>query len=1158
MTPSEVRQMLVNGLRRSMVGPQSPEDAGWLGANVEEKNPFDPDFKPEGFPTGPWRDDEGREVMSRDPILIYVIGVMYPIVGVEDRGGLDEESLVDAALDEPAVEVPDEQRAMDGARPEADDIDVESAAGGSQESFQGPRSLAFSVRVGGDSRTIRIRLRAARYAPKPSHGQTWWVREQIDESVELLPGGEQPLNLAGGIVVTLGATARGEDSRGELVTVWARNDSSTAGGVRTSERALFQVVLSSEFNILEEVGSSRSDRQDSLSLLYRNHRRLAAGHGCDVKVTQHSGGYLVETDTLPVVEIPPMTPDVEDGDGVPYGVGMRDLAGIAEGERAKSDIERLIRDYEKWIDNVAAVEVGAELAEVAASHVAACRKFLADVKAGWALVNQDSDVRRCLALASRAMADQRRAFGMPMRRTEWDKNTSRFVVHPRADHPTNAPSWRPFQIAFILSSLVKVVESRVAEGDESDVDVIWMPTGGGKTEAYLGLAAFTILWARSRSATLDSSAKSRAPSMKVLMRYTYRLLTVQQVSRAASLVCALEIIRREHEGGSGHFGKDEISIGAWLGGSVTPNTRDEAVKQFNAIRTGGDDRRFLLRKCPWCGTEMGEPAGKQVAGYTAAPLPQGGSRVLAHCPDAECEFRRRRTMVGDTEVDRGLPFYEVDEDIYGRPPDFVIATIDKVAQLAYRPDAFRLFGLKNGKRTSEPPRLFIQDELHLISGPLGSVDGVFEIALEHLCAMDGGARPLVVASTATTRNVDEQVKKLYGRSGRLVPPPGIDIDDSFFSRRLKNGIGKTYVGVCSTGSLKGLEVQVATIATLGFHAGILGPDRQELGIDPWWTNIAYFSSRRSLGMLASMIDTSLHSRIARLRAMSGRRSGRQPGDVDRADRQFHQVRELTATSSENVNDVFAALERGLPDQGVVDLCLATSMVEVGLDVGRLGLMTVIGQPKSSSSYIQVTGRVGRSDRGPGLVVAVLKATNARDLSHYEGFRAWHERLYASVESASVTPFTVRALERSLPSFMAILLRAKCAATEAHKVRDSLHRWEEVSGVLFDRIGADETSRRNAQRVLGDLHRLVSAESAKEFVWDRWVGTSPSYLMYPPEETINDERRKLPVWRVLNSMRSVEADSMLQVRGGVAQEGSSAPRPVQDGNGHDRNSEDEVF
>jgi ATP-dependent helicase YprA (DUF1998 family) len=473
--------------------------------------------------------------------------------------------------------------------------------------------------------------------------------------------------------------------------------------------------------------------------------------------------------------------------------------------------------------------------------------------------------------------------------------------------------------------------------------------------------------------------------------------------------------------------------------------------------------------------------------------------------------------------------FEVDEDIYKSPPDFLVGTVDKFARLAWQPDSQSIFGLRRGERKDPPPSLMIQDELHLISGPLGSIDGVFESALEYLCEVDGGASPLIVAATATTRNVEEQLSNLYARQGRLVPPPGLTVDDSFFARRDTSDPGKIYVGVCATGYSTALSSQARVLAQLAYIGGLL----RRLGLDgdPWWSNVVFFSSRRALGQLNSYIDTSMKQLLHRIRLVTGVSTGDERDGKRRGRRHIGRIRQLTATSSDDVSKVLADLSHPIASGKAIDLCFATSMIEVGLDVPRLGLMTVIGQPKSASQYIQVTGRVGRDQRGPGLVVSVLSPNNLRDRSHYESFSSWHERLYASVEPSSVTPFTSRALERSAPSVMALLLRF---LGDRDSVTSAVARaWTQCANVLRRRaqmISADAEANLTAR--LSELRRIATAAEVESGTpWDSSAG-KPNFFMYDPGALVPHERAAGAFWRVLNSMRSVDSDAAVQMMWGV--------------------------
>ena len=480
----------------------------------------------------------------------------------------------------------------------------------------------------------------------------------------------------------------------------------------------------------------------------------------------------------------------------------------------------------------------------------------------------------------------------------------------------------------------------------------------------------------------------------VLMRYTLRLLTAQQFQRAGALICAMEHLRLT----DGDLGDNRFTIGIWVGSSVTPNDRAEARVVLRRLNRGDSyaENKFVVLRCPWCAAQMGEikSTGRKqrnaprVAGYV-----ERDRTVVLCCPDQTCEFAG------------GLPIHVIDEDIYDDPPTLVIGTIDKFAMLAWRPEARALFGIgTDGRRCVSPPNLVIQDELHLISGPLGSLAGLYEPLIDELCTDrrdDRNCRPKIVTSTATIRRSEQQIRGLYGRTRSvLFPPHGLDADDSFFAQyaREPNGKlkpGRLYVGVHGPGLGSLQTAQVRTFAALLQAPSSL--DREEQ--DPWWTLAVFFNSLRELGTSLSLLQSDIPDYLKVLR----NRLGLRPEDV----RRLWNVLELTGRlRNDEIPKAMEELE--IPTSGsrrAVDICLASSIVEVGIDIDRLSLMAVVGQPKTTSQYIQVTGRIGRKwwER-PGLVATIYSASKPRDRSHFEKFRTYHERLYAQVEPTSVTPF----------------------------------------------------------------------------------------------------------------------------------------------------------
>ncbi len=1125
MKPHEVREQMTKGLQRRLIGPltNTPEETSWPGEFVEPKVVDDKFSEPKSYPTGPWVGPNGEEVLPDPPKNVYLVGTLGPsmLMTAMEQGTEIDQSVLDEAESE--IQSGGEFGDIDVSETEGDgdtDEDVEVSA--DKELGSAQESIGISIRVDSDVESIEICLRGGGYKeiPVAQSNRAWWIRRDISFCAKLSATESNSQDFSDGdIEVQIGIDVRTDETDTKVCTIWARNrgaDVSTF--IEATRKTLFQVRLTADLAERPKPYAPFTNHSaSSLDLLYQTITLFSIGHGCDSKVEKLEGIYRVSSISMPIVNVSGLTPDIKK-DGLKYAVGMNDLGDL--NSKAIAAVERILFDYENWITlrrgEIPAIDTA--LQQIANDHIDECERFLGDIKDGWQLIHSNDDISRCLRDASKAMSLQRVGSGAPLRAVAFSDDGTLSIegVNPHST-ASEQSEWRPFQLAFILASLRKMTDENAE--NKGEVDVIWMPTGGGKTEAYLGLAAFTILWEKLHQ---TRSGKSSIQNTKVLMRYTLRLLTVQQIQRATSLICALELTRREFPE---VYGNAEVRIGAWLGNKVTPGKRKDAVSNFKASLKFGTDYQSITKKCPWCGSQMGHVHKQQIAGFKMTLIQQLNThRILTFCPDTSCPFSAH-TAVGPSgaTIERGIPIFEADEDVYASRPDFVVGTVDKMARISWRPESQSLFGLSGGTRAYDPPRLFVQDELHLIAGPLGSIDGLFEVMLEHLCEADGGRAPVLVAATATTKNYRDQVQALYARSARVIPPPGLTIDDSFFAEKDPNSQGKTYVGICSGGHSGATNLQTNVLSLLSHQPPAL--ESAGANPDPYWTNITFFSSRRSLGLLTSAVETTLKSRLNYMNALSGIRTGDSvPDKVRRATRYIRSVRELTATSSEDVSRVLADLEISKNQEKCVDLCFATSMIEVGLDVPRLGLMTVMGQPKSASQYIQVTGRVGRHHSAPGLVVTVLNSRIARDRAHYEGFSAWHERLYASVESASVTPFTTRALEKSAPSVLTAMLRI--IGNSKNPSQDIAKYWSTACSVLAAR--AAKVGGSSSKHLTTVVHALGLIANRPEVAQMKWTtedeGKNEPFTFAMGSTTSSVTR---PHWKILNSMRSVDQDANMK-------------------------------
>jgi len=812
-----------------------------------------------------------------------------------------------------------------------------------------------------------------------------------------------------------------------------------------------------------------------MQMMYRQHVEFAVGHGISVHAAVAKDAAdranRIETVIVPTYEVPRTAPPTEaDADENP---AFGKLAGLvldmkllaeADAKQLPKLLEPLMTAYRDWIEREEAKlrdpqEGLSQFGDAAQVAIDNCHLTLKRIEAGLELLTKDSKAFEAFQFMNRAMWIQRTKslFAENVRRGSE-------VHYDDFDIPQNR-SWRPFQIAFILLNLPGVTKLDHPErgvGLEAIADLLFFPTGGGKTEAYLGLSAYTMGLRRLQGTV---AGRTGDEGVAVLMRYTLRLLTIQQFQRATALICACESIRRKAlEHGDKRWGNTPFRIGLWVGRKTTPNRTDdsvEAIKQArgNQFVGGGIGTPYQLTACPWCGSAI--EAGKHLE---AQSYPQGSGRTLMYCGDkfGQCLFSKRQA------ANEGLPVVVVDEEIYRRLPTLLIATVDKFAQMPWKGEVQMLFGQVNGfcerhgfkspeiedstfhpksklglpaAKTLEqgplrPPDLIIQDELHLISGPLGTLVGLYETAVDKLCTWEVNGkqvRPKLIASTATIKNADVQVRSLFLRTVNIFPPPGLDVRDNFFSVQrepTEKEFGRRYLGICAPGRrLKAALIRVY-VAYLCSAQSLY--EKYGNQIDPWMTLVGYFNSMRELGGMRRLVDDDVFSRC-RKQDRRGLAKRFFSGDY---------LAELTSRMrSEEIPQILDRLEAGFDPQVAaqrkeafekkdytnlpkkpLDVLLATNMISVGVDVKRLGLMVVAGQPKATAEYIQATSRVGRAF--PGLVCTVFNWARPRDLSHYETFEHYHTTFYKHVEPLSVTPFSPGALQRGLAGLLVSLVRLR--------------------------------------------------------------------------------------------------------------------------------------
>ena len=751
---------------------------------------------------------------------------------------------------------------------------------------------------------------------------------------------------------------------------------------------------------------------EELALQYRRVPAFAVGHGCGIAWPDAVDGRVssVCLDYLPAVEVPPVTTDI---DSLPSAVqNALSIVRLQSGTFEPLPVFSVfIESYREWRNILASTVVDARFAKPKAKVIGRIDAAISRMEDGLELLKTEPKAMSAFRLANKAMllamarskASRYRKAGEPF------TDVSVAALNP------DEFKWRPFQLAFFLLSLRGLWNPE--HDDRSVVDLIWFPTGGGKTEAYLAVSAFEMI----RRRLIDGD---RGIGTAVIKRYTLRLLTIQQFERAGSLICALESLRRSGDIKT----KEPFSLGLWVGADSSPNEyggNEGAVAELNRLRsTVGrvEAARIPLKQCPACASLI-VPLEKE-EGDAGLGLRQDGRDIVVFCPDPTCPFN-------DT-----LPISFIDAYLYDHPPTMLLGTIDKFAMLAWRDEARAFFGAKGG---TLPPSLVIQDELHLISGPLGTLAGIYEAAIDTVIATIG--RPAkYICATATIRRADDQILRLYGRTAALFPPPGLDASDSYFSRADSDTPGRLYLGSMGQGHTATFSNVIVSSALLA-SGGVM---REAVGdiADPWWTLVAYHNSKRELGKTLSLAKDDIP---ARLQAIGEKRK------VSGA-----AVKELSANlKSSDIPEALHQLSVGLPSFATLDFVACTNMLSVGVDVQRLGLMMVNGQPKTVSEYIQASSRVGRDNkRLPGVVFALFSPTKPRDRSHYEFFRPFHKGYYRHVEPTSVTPFALPSIDRGLHGAFVALVRMVSSLADnrsASQINKKLPEVEELKAKLLARI-----------------------------------------------------------------------------------------------------------
>ena len=1007
-----------------------------------------------------------NEILNQNPRFEYLVGMLAPQVADNNVDSNEQEVDGDASFEGDADYTSGEEE------------DNEPIA---TNRFKIPSSIGISFYIESSTKELIVDV-------------TWGDYSKASEKVSTKEGKERSASVytrhpqAESVVIDLDSFSKSKDyplitdsniclhiskiilKKGHvLVTIYVVNKRKNAES--DVEGMMFQVALKAHSLDDKNIFVAEHICREVLAVdefYYAQRPIFGRGRGCAAtwKVDADGRAPAVESTFIPEYEVPGVSAALEGFDR--FYFSMRTLSVAKKKDEIIARLNVLADSYDQWIDkklvNDRKMSNANFKCDIGDIVIQKCKDALNRIRSGIQLLVDDPLAFDAFCFMNRAMILQRNIMNFSKKYGSGIECSFRDFVDPR--NPENDFGWRPFQIAFILMNLRSIVDPMHEEREI--VDLLYFPTGGGKTEAYLGLMAFVIANRRIRKSEDDDY--NRDGGVTAILRYTLRLLTTQQRDRITKMVIAAEMIRERE---STKFGQEPISIGFWVGGGVTPNSFEELKEDPEdpqKTRNARSKKNLIYKQllsCPFCGKPLNEE-NFYIDIQTKS--------VSIYCSDQNCMFYRYKP--GNKMK---IPVYLVDEEIYAKCPTIILSTVDKFARLPWSVDTNTLFGRvdrlcsRDGyvaigaehsrhKKTDDlpasklvpvkpflPPELIIQDELHLITGPLGTIYGAYETVIEDLCTYKVGdkrIKPKYVVSTATIKNAEEQTKCLYAREKTVqFPPNGFEIGDSFFIREIPISIDpfRKYVGVCAPGqSVKTALLRVYAIILQSVYDLSLNEECKDY-IDPYYSLVGYYNSIRELGGAVRLLQDDIPDRIQRIKKKYGMSK----------QRFLNRKVEITSRmSSYDIPKKLSQLEVPCTSKDCLDTAIATNMIAVGMDVERLGLMVVDGQPKQNSEYIQATSRIGRSF--PGLVVTLYNPYRPRDLSHYENFTGYHSQLYRFVEGTTATPFSARARDRVMHALIVSAIRLhfpSMASNEGASAINSMtaKQLSEIKKLILDRL-----------------------------------------------------------------------------------------------------------
>jgi hypothetical protein len=858
-----------------------------------------------------------------------------------------------------------------------------------------------------------------------------------------------------------------------------------------------------------------------INFQYREEFSFAIGHGCAVKWNDDRQPTELNTTFLPEVDIKSYSNEFKEDfpEGLKSITELRKLSIWSDlnDDEIIDQLYLFVNEYQIWIDKQITIKTADNFQNIKNNIIGKQSETFERLIKNITFLKENEEAFKSFKLANTAMYIQmfvsnEKFFGKKnIELTEIDENIKYNNIDYFKDNKTFNPKYRPFQLAFFLLNLESLINPE-SEDRNNIVDLLWFPTGGGKTEAYLALTAFTIISRRILN-------EDNADGVAVIMRYTLRLLTAQQFERATKLILSLDFLKKQFKNKDEYyFGNSPISIGMWVGASSTPNSFKDALGIYNKIKDNlvkANSKKnhdlqkvntFPIENCSWCGCKI---ISKNKFNFFEQGYNATANSFNIKCINTACTFSNE------------LPIYFVDDKIYQTPPTLLFATVDKFAMISHREEGHKLFN--SLEKNKLPPDLIIQDELHLLSGPLGSITGIYESIVE-LLSTKGNRKPKIIASTATTRNTAHQVEMLYGnRELNIFPPMGLSYNDNFFSF-VSNDSKRKHIGFMPTGKT-GLNSQIQILGNL-FIARIelfkylienenLSQEECINKMNYFWTIVSFYNSLRDVGKIYNKVPAEILSLIKLLHSRY---------NISRDKYAFNwkglpsRTKELTSRiESNSIKKLLDQLEQSFSlnryegrdyVHQTVDLVLASNMFSVGIDIKRLNVMLMNGQSKNVAEYIQASSRVGREDMG--IVINLLDANRSRDKSYFENYVSFHNAYYKYVEPLSVTPFTEIAVDKVMASLLVAFVRHKKGLYLNSQAKDFDGNIDELKTFLSERI----KNKKQRDYAINKLDEYVKKWTTKE------EGLTYKLLI----QKIAD----LDEWSLMMSMREIDTNSIIKL------------------------------